>query len=222
VAAETGKPAWQRSVFDRIAAHVGTDIPSVSQIARQHQDPFRVLVSTIISLRTKDEVTMAATERLFAEASTPKSMAELPPERIGELIYPAGFYRTKGKSIAEVCRLLLAEHRGRVPADIDALLALPGVGRKTANLVLGLGFGIPAICVDTHVHRIANRLGWITTKNPQETEFALMDRVPRELWIPLNEILVRFGQRTCTPTSPWCSRCPVATDCPRIGVPRSR
>lgn len=165
---------------------------------------------------------MAATERLFDEAATPGAIAELPPERIGELIFPAGFYRTKGRSIAEVCRLLMDDHGGKVPADLPALLALPGVGRKTANLVLGLGFGIPSICVDTHVHRIANRLGWIVTKNPQETEFALMDRVPKELWIPLNEILVRFGQRTCTPTSPWCSRCPVATACPRIGVPRSR
>ncbi len=165
---------------------------------------------------------MAATERLFAEASTPTAMASLPPEQIAELIYPAGFYRTKGRSIREVCRLLLTEHGGAVPADLTDLLALPGVGRKTANLVLGLGFGIPAICVDTHVHRIANRLGWIATGNPQETEFALMDVVPKELWIPLNEVLVRFGQRTCTPTSPWCSRCPVAAACPRIGVPRSR
>ncbi|MFW5844477.1 MAG: endonuclease III domain-containing protein [Spirochaetota bacterium] len=210
------------SVFDRIAADVVTEVPSVSQIAREHRDPFRVLISTIISLRTKDEVTMAATDRLFGEASTLTDMASLPPERIGRIIYPAGFYRTKGRSIAEVCRRLLAEHGGKVPSDLDALLALPGVGRKTANLVLGLGFGIPAICVDTHVHRIANRLGWIATKNPQETEFALMDIVPRQLWIPLNETLVRFGQGTCTPTSPWCSRCPVAAACPRIGVPRSR
>ena len=214
--------AFSKHLFDEIAAHVGAEIPSVSQIAREHRDPFRVLISTIISLRTKDEVTMAATERLFAEASTPKAMASLPPERIGRLIYPAGFYRNKGRSIAEVCRLLLADHDGRVPADLSALLALPGVGRKTANLVLGLGFGIPAICVDTHVHRIANRLGWIATKNPEETEFALMDSVPKELWIPLNETLVRFGQGTCTPTSPWCSRCPVAAACLRIGVPRSR
>ncbi|MFP4430284.1 MAG: endonuclease III domain-containing protein [Spirochaetaceae bacterium] len=214
--------AFSKHLFDEIAAHVGTGIPSVSQIAREHRDPFRVLVSTIISLRTKDEVTMAATERLFGEASTPKAMASLPPERIGRLIYPAGFYRTKGRNIAEVCRLLLADHDGRVPPDPGALLALPGVGRKTANLVLGLGFGIPAICVDTHVHRIANRLGWIATKNPEETEYALMDSVPKELWIPLNETLVRFGQGTCTPTSPWCSRCPVAAACPRIGVSRSR
>lgn len=165
---------------------------------------------------------MAATERLFAEAATPAEMAQLMPERIGELIYPAGFYRTKGKSIAEVCRILLEKHRGKVPDSLEALLELPGVGRKTANLVLGLGFAIPSICVDTHVHRIANRLGWIETKTPEQSEFALMEILPRELWIPINEILVRFGQRTCTPTSPWCSRCPVAEACPRIGVGRSR
>lgn len=214
--------AFSRELFDQIAAHVGTGLPSVSQIAREHRDPFRVLISTIISLRTKDEVTTAATGRLFDRAPTPEAMATLLPEQIAALIYPAGFYRTKGRSIAEVCRLLLAEHDGGVPSDLGALLALPGVGRKTANLVLGLGFGIPAICVDTHVHRIANRLGWIATKSPEETEFELMDGVPKELWIPLNETLVRFGQSTCTPTSPWCSRCPVAAACPRIGVPRSR
>lgn len=214
--------SFSESLFEQIAAQVGAEIPSVSQIAREHRDPFRILISTIISLRTKDEVTMAATDRLFQAASSPKAMASLPPERIGELIYPAGFYRTKGRNIAEVCRLLLADHGGRVPADLRALLALPGVGRKTANLVLGLGFGVPSICVDTHVHRIANRLGWIATKNPEETEFALMDSVPKKLWIPLNETLVRFGQGTCTPTSPWCSRCPVAAACPRVGVYRSR
>ena len=214
--------AFSLSTFYDIAKHVGSEIPSVSQIAREHKDPFRVLISTIISLRTKDDVTMAATERLFAEAAIPTEMAKLKPERIGELIYPAGFYRTKGKNIAEVCRILLEEHGGDVPASLDALLELPGVGRKTANLVLGLGFAIPSICVDTHVHRIANRLGWIETKNPEQTEFALMEILPRDLWIPINELLVRFGQRTCTPTSPWCSRCPVSAACPRIGVGRSR
>lgn len=165
---------------------------------------------------------MAATGRLFAEASTPSAMAALGPERIGMLIYPAGFYRTKGKNIAEVCRLLEEEHGGEVPGSAEALLALPGVGRKTANLVLGLGFAVPAICVDTHVHRIPNRLGWIETNSPEQSEYALMEILPRDLWIPINEVLVRFGQKTCTPTSPWCSRCPVATDCPRVGVSRSR
>jgi endonuclease-3 len=214
--------AFLTSVFYDIANHVGSEVPSVSRIAREHHDPFRVLISTIISLRTKDDVTLAATERLFAEAATPQQMATLEPERIGELIYPAGFYKTKGKNIAEVCRILIDEHRGRVPDSLEELLELPGVGRKTANLVLGLGFAIPSICVDTHVHRIANRLGWIETKTPEQTEFALMEILPRDLWIPINEILVRFGQRTCTPTSPWCSRCPVAAACPRIGVGRSR
>lgn len=197
-------------------------LPSVSQIARASRSPFRVLVSTMISLRTKDEVTWAASDRLFAVADTPAALCALSESRIAELIYPAGFYRTKAANIRTASRILVDEHGGDVPSDIDALVALPGVGRKTANLVLGQGFGIPSICVDTHVHRIANRCGWVETKTPEQTELALMDVLPREHWIEINELLVGYGQRTCTPTSPRCSVCIIAAQCERRGVTRSR
>lgn len=203
--------------------HNGTHpLPSVSRIARDSRSPFQILVSTMISLRTKDDVTFAASERLFSEASTPAAVVSLPQARIAELIYPAGFYRTKATNIHEASRIIVEEHGGEVPPDMDALTALPGVGRKTANLVLGQGFGIPSICVDTHVHRIANRCGWVETKTPEQTEHALMDVMPRELWIEINELLVGYGQKTCTPTSPRCSVCVIASQCERRGVGRSR
>ena len=191
-------------------------------MARENADPFRVLVATMISLRTKDEVTEVAADRLLAAASTPRALAALSEQRIGRLIYPAGFYRTKAKSIRATARILAEAHGGRVPSEREALLALPGVGRKTANLVLNLGFGIPAICVDTHVHRISNRMGWVATKDPSHTELALMEILPRRYWIPINELLVRYGQRVCTPLSPRCSTCPVYRWCARAGVGRTR
>ena len=197
-------------------------LPSVSQIARFARDPFLILISTMISLRTKDDVTLAASERLFAVARTPATMRALGREPIATLIYPAGFYRTKSGHIVDVCTILCERYSGTVPRDIDSLVELPGVGRKTANLVLGLGFGIPAICVDTHVHRISNRQGWVATRGPDQTEAALQRVLPRAYWIEINELLVGFGQTTCTPTSPFCSRCPLATTCGRIGVTRSR
>jgi endonuclease-3 len=197
-------------------------LPSVSSIAEDHQDPFRTLVSTVISLRTKDEVTTAATERLFDRVTGPADLAALPEDRIAELIYPAGFYRTKAARLRRIARILVEEHSGSVPADSSALLALPGVGRKTANLVLGLAYGIPAICVDTHVHRIANRLGWVSTKTPEQTEEALAERLPRREWIRLNGVMVSFGQQVCTPQAPYCSRCPLREECPQVGVRRSR
>ena len=197
---------------------------SVNAVAAEtdRPDPFRVLVSTIISLRTRDETTLAASRRLFETAATPAAVATLPVERIEELIYPAGFYRNKARTIHTTAEILLEKHGGSVPASRDELVALPGVGRKTANLVLGVAFGIPAICVDIHVHRIANRLGWVDTSNPEDTEFALMKILPEEYHIAINELLVGFGQRVCTPQSPWCSRCPLREECPRRGVQRSR
>lgn len=176
----------------------------------------------MISLRTKDQVTTDASARLFALADTPQTMARLEETAIAEAIYPAGFYRTKARNIRTVASLLVAEHDGAVPATLDALLQLPGVGRKTANLVLGLGFGIPAICVDTHVHRISNRLGWVATNTPEQSESALMDVLPQTYWIEINDLLVRFGQTICTPTSPHCSTCPLAQTCPHVGVTKSR
>ena len=205
-------------VLDELAARYDID----RFVDFHGRDPFRVLIGCVLSLRTRDEVSFPATARLFARARTPRSMAALPEAEIERLIYPAGFFRRKAVQIREISRMLLDRHGGRVPETIDELLTLPGVGRKTANLVVTLGFGLPGICVDVHVHRIANRLGWVRTTHPDETEFALRTFLPARYWIPINEILVRHGQTTCHPTSPWCSRCPVAADCARVEVARSR
>ncbi len=186
------------------------------------QSPFRILIATVLSLRTKDTLTAVVAPRLFAEADTPAAMLTLDEQRIAELIYPVGFYRTKARSIREISAQLLARHGGAVPADLDALLALPGVGRKTANLVLTAGFGLPGICVDTHVHRICNRWGYLQTRTPEETEFALRAKLPPEHWMSINGLLVTLGQNICHPTSPKCSACPVAAFCARVGVTRSR
>jgi endonuclease-3 len=181
----------------------------------------------MISLRTKDDVTMAVSRRLFAAADTPEAVRALPEQRIAELIYPAGFYRTKAGHIKSVAAIITDDYDGRVPDTVDELTRFPGVGRKTANLVLNLGFGIPAICVDTHVHRIANRFGWVSTQTPDQTESALMEIVPRKHWIATNELLVAFGQNVCTPLSPRCSECPffqpsAGPSCAQNGVERSR
>jgi endonuclease III len=200
----------------------GGKLPSVSEIARRDRDPFRILISTLLSLRTRDEVTDAASERLFARADTPRALAALDPRTIARAIYPVGFYRTKARTVRDVARRLVADHAGVVPDSMDELLEFKGVGRKTAALVVSLGFDRPAICVDTHVHRISNRLGWVRTKTPEQTERALMDVLPRRHWIGVNEIMVGFGQRVCTPTSPRCSTCRVAADCRRVGVARHR
>ena len=213
-------------LFQRIQRATRTsvgDLPSVSTIAQEEKhDPFRVLISTVISLRTKDEVTMAASRRLFSLADSPSQMVTLPIQVIEEAIYPAGFYRIKAKNIKEISRILIDTYAGAVPAEREALLGLPGVGVKTANLTLNLGFGIDAICVDTHVHRISNRMGWIETKTPEASEGALEQIMPKKYWIPLNELLVTFGQRICKPISPLCSQCPVIDVCERRGVTTSR
>jgi endonuclease-3 len=186
------------------------------------EDPFRVLVSTIISTRTKDAVTAAAADRLLSVAPGARRLAALPETRVARLIFPAGFYRTKAANLRASARLLLERHAGRVPEGMDDLLELPGVGRKVANLVRGLGFGIPGICVDTHVHRISNRLGWVATRDPAGTERALLGTLPRRYWIVVNELMVRWGQAVCTPLSPHCSSCPVTGACRRRGVTRAR
>ena len=191
-------------------------------VRRNGPDPFRILIGCVISLRTKDEVTYPATERLFRRAATPARMLALREPAIARLIYPAGFYNRKAAQIREISRRLIDAHGGRVPDSLDELLELPGVGRKTANLVITLGFAKPGICVDTHVHRITNRLGWVATDHPDRTETALRRVLPRRWWIAINETLVRHGQQVCKPLSPLCSVCPVAGDCPRIGVTRSR
>jgi endonuclease-3 len=195
--------------------------PLVDAMGAARQTPFRILIATILSLRTKDTLTAVVAPRLFAAADTPEAMLALGEEQIARLIYPAGFYRTKARTIGQVCTLLIERHGGQVPADLDALLALPGVGRKTANLVLTMGFGLPGICVDVHVDRICNRWGYVRTKDAEATEFALRAKLPQEYWIAINGLLVTLGQNICHPTSPRCSICPVAALCQRIGVTRS-
>lgn len=191
-------------------------------IAEREGDPFRVLIACILSLRTQDTTTGPASDRLFAAAATPESMLKLTPRRIERLIYPVGFYRTKARVILGICRDLLERFGGRVPDTIDELLTLNGVGRKTANLVVTMGYGKPGICVDTHVHRISNRLGYVKTRDPEETEMALREKLPRRHWIGYNDLLVSFGQNVCTPLSPRCSICPVTTLCRKVGVTKTR
>jgi endonuclease-3 len=181
-----------------------------------------VLVACILSLRTQDTTTGPAAARLFAVAGTPSAMLALSARAIERLIYPVGFYRTKARVIRGLGRDLLERFGGRVPDDLDALLTLKGVGRKTANLVITLGYGKPGICVDTHVHRISNRLGYVRTGHPEATEMALRVRLPRRYWIGYNDLLVAFGQNVCTPISPRCSTCPVSALCRRVGVRSAR
>jgi endonuclease III len=198
-------------------------VPAVGIVAEEAVDrPFETLVTTILSLRTKDKVTETASRRLLALAPDPQSLVSLSPVEIEQLIYPVGFYHTKALNLLAACRVLLSDHQGRVPRSMEELLRLPGVGRKTANLVLTVGFGDYGICVDTHVHRISNIWGYVRTKNPEKTEFALRKKLPRRHWKTYNDILVTFGQNLCVPVSPWCSKCPVAGYCPRIGVKRFR
>jgi endonuclease III len=198
------------------------NVPIVTLVAQRSSDPYQVLVSTLLSLRTKDEVTTVASRRLLGLADTPGKMLGLSAAKIRKLIYPVGFYKRKADTLLEVSRILLEQYAGRVPDNLDELLTLPGVGRKTANLVLTLGFGKPGICVDTHVHRISNRLGYVSTRSPDETERVLRDKLPKVWWIPVNDILVAFGQGLCRPVSPLCSRCPVFKWCGRVGVTHSR
>ncbi len=220
-------PIPPRPLVDRMLRRVARyaarcRIPYVTVEAQDRRDPFRVLISCLLSLRTKDACTAAASQRLFARAATPAAMLNLGEADIAQTIFPVGFYRTKARSIRAICQILLERHSGRVPSTMEALLALPGVGRKTANLVLTMGFGLPGICVDTHVHRISNRWGWVRTRTPEQTEMALRECLPRRYWIAFNNWLVTFGQNCCTPQSPRCSACPVESDCPKVGVGRRR
>ncbi len=196
--------------------------PAVTIVSHREGSPFKVLVSCILSLRTNDRTTGPASERLFALATDPESLAELSPEVLEQAIYPVGFYRTKALQLIAIARRLRDDYGGRVPDQIDELLTFKGVGRKTANLVVTLGYALPGICVDTHVHRICNRLGYVTTRSPDETEWALRAKLPPEYWIGINDLLVMAGQNLCLPVSPRCSRCPAAELCERHGVTRSR
>lgn len=196
--------------------------PIVTLMAETYESPFRVLISCILSLRTQDGTTARASHRLFGLADTAQSMMQLPTKTIEKAIFPVGFYRTKAKTIREICRTVVARYGGRVPDEIDELLKLKGVGRKTANLVVTLGYRKPGICVDTHVHRISNRWGYVKTTTPEKTEFALREKLPHQYWIEYNDLLVSFGQQLCRPISPLCSHCPVSRYCARKGVTLSR
>jgi len=191
-------------------------------VGHYRADPFRTLISCLLSLRTKDATTKGASERLFRLARSPQRMARLSPQTIERAIYPVGFYRTKARTVRAVCKDLLSRYRGRVPGDLEELLTIKGVGRKTANLVVTLAFRKLGICVDTHVHRISNRWGYVRTKTPEQTEMALRAKLPRRYWQIYNDLLVTFGQNLCHPTSPWCSRCALAGACAKVGVTHSR
>ena len=198
------------------------ELPIVSALAEEHSGPFPILISTILSLRTKDEVTAIAAERLLALARTPEEMLKLSEGKIRKAIYPVGFYRTKAKTILHISKELINRFHSRVPDTIEQLLTLKGVGRKTANLVVALGYNKEGLCVDTHVHRISNRLGYVKTKTPDETEYALRAKLPSKYWLRYNTLMVAFGRHVCVPISPFCSRCPVFAYCDRVNVVRSR
>jgi endonuclease-3 len=214
---------WREELSHERVAAGDEKNPSVTTVAEQYsRDPWAVLVSTILSLRTKDEVTMITSKRLLEKAPGPKELAAMREDRVARLAYPAGFYRTKAASLKKIAAILLADYGGKVPADMDALLALPGVGRKTANLVLIEAFDLPGICVDIHVHRISNRTGWLKSKTPEETEMILREILPKKYWKGINALLVLYGQNLCRPLSPFCSRCVIKKHCKKIGVDRSR
>ncbi|UCE15126.1 MAG: endonuclease III [Candidatus Heimdallarchaeota archaeon] len=208
------------------------DDPLVTNISRTQRDPFRILIATILSLRTKDEMTYRASQQLFARADTPKAMLEIPLEELEEIIYPVGFYRRKAETIRTICRRLIDEHQGKVPDSLEELLRFKGVGRKTANLVITMGYNKPGICVDVHVARITQRIGIVPFKGikenkaqfhaPDDVEMILRKILPLKWWIPINDILVRWGQNICTPISPKCSQCPINDSCLQIGVGKHR
>ena len=196
--------------------------PILGVVARETRDPFHILIACLLSLRTKDQTTADASQRLFRLADTPESMSALPLKTIEKAIYPVGFYKNKTKQIRAICQSLLRDFGGRVPDTIEELLTLKGVGRKTANLVVTVGYRKPGICVDIHVHRISNRWGYVQTKTPEETERVLRQKLPAKYWIAFNDWLVPFGQHLCRPISPFCSQCPVSQYCTKVGVRTSR
>lgn len=187
--------------------------PVVSFMAKNNKDPFKILIATILSLRTKDQITAKASENLFKVADTPEKIINLSEEEIQKLIYPVGFYKNKAKIIKDISKTIIEKYNSKVPNSLEELLSLKGVGRKTANLVLSEGFNKAAICVDTHVHRISNRLNLVNTKTPEETEFQLMKKIPKKYWKDLNFVFVAFGQTICKPVKPKCIECPINKYC---------
>ncbi len=197
-------------------------LPVVSEISVEGSNPFKILIATLLSLRTKDDTTREAAKRLFECASTPSEMLLLGEKEIAKLIYPVGFYRRKARNILEISEILLKRFGGNVPDNLNDLLTLPGVGRKTANLVLIEAFNKMGLCVDTHVHRISNRLGYVRTRTPKDTEMALRGKLPTKYWKVYNSLLVALGQNVCKPISPMCSVCPIERFCDKVGVERRR
>ncbi len=193
-------------------------VPIVTEVSQRRRDPFEVLVTTILSLRTKDEVTREAARRLLDKVHSPQDIIDIEEQELARLIFPVGFYKTKAKNLKNISKDLIEKFKGRVPDDLDELLKLKGVGRKTANLVITLAFGKPGICVDTHVHRVSNRLGYVATKTPEATEMALREKLPRQYWIEYNDLLVTWGQNICRPISPFCSKCAIRPYCRQVGV----
>lgn len=199
------------------------DVPVVTKISQKEKsDPYLVLIGTLLSLRTKDEMTEKAMEKLTKKAKTPQELLRIPEDELQKLIYPVGFYRIKARTLRDVSGIIIDKYDGQVPDSIDELLTIKGVGRKTANLVITEGFGQPGICVDTHVHRISNRLGIVSTKNPHETEESLRKILPKHYWIIYNALLVTFGKRVCKPISPLCSNCELSRICKKEGVGKHR
>jgi endonuclease-3 len=211
-----------KEVVERLKESYASDVPVVTRIANERHDPFLVLIGCLLSLRTKDETTEKAMERLMERARTPRELLSMPTGEVEKIIYPVGFYKVKSRLIKEVSRTVIEKYHNTVPDTLEELLTIKGVGRKTANIVITEGFGLPGIAVDTHVHRISNRLGAVRTKTPDETERVLRDILPQEYWRTYNPLLVTHGRRTCTPLSPWCGRCAVCDLCGRVGVGRSR
>ena len=196
----------------------GYDVPVVDLVAAQTKDPFKILVATILSARTKDEVTAAACRRLFKRVETPADLERIPVDELEKIIYPVGFFRNKARHLSQLPGVLRDQFASNVPDDVESLIKLPGVGRKTANLVVVIAFNKPAICVDTHVHRIMNIWGYVKTATPLETEMALREKLPQKHWLRINSILVAFGQGTCKPVRPHCDRCVLLDICPQLGV----
>ena len=207
------------SIIEKQVAEISDELAVETSGKR---DPFKVLVSCILSLRTREETTRDAASRLFQFISTPADILQSTTEKIQNAIYPVGFWKTKTKTLQQIATVLLSNHGGSVPSDLDELLTLPGVGRKTANLVISVAFDKPGICVDTHVHRIMNRLGFVATKTPEQTEWALRSKLPLEFWKRVNRLLVLFGRNICVPISPRCSTCEVKGLCERNGVKNYR
>ncbi len=206
--------SWEEVLLSIDTMMIDAPPASVDSIASRYKSPFHVLVSTILSLRTRDAVTLDASERLFQQIGTAKELAQCSIDHLSQVIYPVGFYKTKAKNLKKIAEILIKEYAGLVPRSRKELLALPGVGLKTANLVLSAGFSIPAICVDIHVHRIANRLGFVATLEPDKTEEVLRKTLPPQFWMTINQTLVRFGQGICKPTRPLCPLCTIRAQCP--------